>query len=487
MKNFLLIRIVIISSVWVYAQNPDIKRTWHWYFGNGAGLDFSSGFPVADTTGKLHSYESCAVMSDTAGNLLFYTDGDTVWDNNHNIYVNGTGLMGCGNNNNSSAQGALIVPHPGNDSLYYIFTSDCFENAGVSGYRYTLVDAKNKQVLQKNVLLYAPSTEGMAITRHANGVDYWFVTHEYNSNKFIVYKIDDTLGIVFNNPIISNIGPIIIDYLLCIRISPDGKKLTCVPSFTNYDPIYQFDNSCGKVYNEIKIYDNYLTGSAYYAVFSIDNSKIYFTYYGSFITQYELCSLDSVKINKSRNLIAYQLDNSSFGQMQIGPDNKIYIASLFSDFISTIVSPNNSGENVGFFYRNFYLYGRKSLLGLPLFCESFFNSFSEKCNIINDFSLEYSNLSIPNIFTPNADNTNDYFSIQISGYTNIEYFIYNRWGNLIHQGKKELNPEIKTEERLWDGRYKGNEVPAGVYFFLIKAIKMNGEEEIKKGFIQLLR
>jgi gliding motility-associated-like protein len=130
--------------------------------------------------------------------------------------------------------------------------------------------------------------------------------------------------------------------------------------------------------------------------------------------------------------------------------------------------------------------GKKSYCGIINIPDFYFNKDVSSCNLnINngDVLIKF----IPNIFTPNADNINDYFSIQIAGYKHIEYFIYNRWGNLIHKGKQELNAGIKTEERLWDGRYKGDEVPAGVYFFLIKATKMNGEADIKKGFVQLLR
>jgi len=49
----------------------------HWYFGENAGLDFSSGNPVA-ITGQLVTIEGCASIADASGNLLFYTDGTTV-------------------------------------------------------------------------------------------------------------------------------------------------------------------------------------------------------------------------------------------------------------------------------------------------------------------------------------------------------------------------------------------------------------------------
>jgi hypothetical protein len=65
-----------------------------WYFGQNAGLDFNGGSPVALTNGQLATDEGCATISDTNGQLLFYTDGITVYNKNHSIMANGTGLTG---------------------------------------------------------------------------------------------------------------------------------------------------------------------------------------------------------------------------------------------------------------------------------------------------------------------------------------------------------------------------------------------------------
>ena len=54
-----------------------------WYFGEYAGLDFNSGSPVALTNGQLNTNEGCATISDNNGNLLFYTDGMTVYNKSH--------------------------------------------------------------------------------------------------------------------------------------------------------------------------------------------------------------------------------------------------------------------------------------------------------------------------------------------------------------------------------------------------------------------
>ena len=44
--------------------------------------------------GALNTFEGVASISDYKGNLLFYTDGQKVWNSKHEIMPNGDGLMG---------------------------------------------------------------------------------------------------------------------------------------------------------------------------------------------------------------------------------------------------------------------------------------------------------------------------------------------------------------------------------------------------------
>ena len=86
-KNVILIIILIFSfSLKVKSQ----KEVNIWYFGEYAGIDFNSGSPVALTNSAMSQYEGCATISDANGNLLFYTNGMTVWNRNHEVMENGT-------------------------------------------------------------------------------------------------------------------------------------------------------------------------------------------------------------------------------------------------------------------------------------------------------------------------------------------------------------------------------------------------------------
>jgi len=74
LSKYLKYFILILSIQFTTAQ----KEATHWYFGEKAGLDFSSGSPVVVANGALRTDEGCATISDSNGKLLFYTDGTTV-------------------------------------------------------------------------------------------------------------------------------------------------------------------------------------------------------------------------------------------------------------------------------------------------------------------------------------------------------------------------------------------------------------------------
>lgn len=113
--SFLLLFVLFFGHIVNAQQEAAI-----WYFGRNAGLDFRSGTPVPLVDGQIYTREGCATISDNVGNLLFYTDGISIWDRNHNTMPNGTGLLG----DPSSSQSGMIVPHPGDPNLFYVFVID---------------------------------------------------------------------------------------------------------------------------------------------------------------------------------------------------------------------------------------------------------------------------------------------------------------------------------------------------------------------------
>lgn len=86
---------------------------------------------------------------------------------------------------------------------------------------------------------------------------------------------------------------------------------------------------------------------------------------------------------------------------------------------------------------------------------------------------------IPNVFTPNGDGLNDFFTIGYRNATDFSIEIYNRWGEMVF---KSDNPQF-----AWDGTFRGELVPMGAYFYVI--VSKNGNNKIRntKGSLTILR
>jgi gliding motility-associated-like protein len=93
-----------------------------------------------------------------------------------------------------------------------------------------------------------------------------------------------------------------------------------------------------------------------------------------------------------------------------------------------------------------------------------------------------SKLEVPNVFTPNGDNSNDVFFVKASNLTEITAVIFDRWGNKVY------DVVSKTGNIAWDGKnFKGQECPSGTYFYVIKGSGKDGTEYEKKGNLSLFR
>lgn len=374
MKQITAIILICFFAQNVYCQ----KRANKWYYGNKAALDFNSGTPVPVIGSAMNISEGCASIADkNTGALLFYTSGDSVWDANNTLMPNGWDLKGtvyasCANNNGT--QNALIIPWPGNDSLYYIFTTHCI-NDTLKELSYSVVNMNLNgglgDVISKNNVLYTPVTEKLTGVKHANGCDYWMIAHDWDDNNFLAYQVTST-GI--NAPVSSGIGSVqggaIQSGIGYMRVSPNGSKLALV--YYGAEELYDFNNNTGVVSNYINLSN---ACPVNYAVcFSPDNSKLYTDCYQGFgsniIYQYNLLAGSSAAIVASRTAVA---TTSVYGALQLAPDGKIYKANYTSSSLGVINSPNLQGTACDY-VDNVISSGLPTIGGLPNFIESYFDS-----------------------------------------------------------------------------------------------------------------
>jgi gliding motility-associated-like protein len=86
---------------------------------------------------------------------------------------------------------------------------------------------------------------------------------------------------------------------------------------------------------------------------------------------------------------------------------------------------------------------------------------------------------IPNTFTPNNDGKNDVFYVYGNTIAKMKLRVYNQWGQFLYESLNIQNG--------WDGTYKGQMQPNGVYVYYLDAEFNDGTKETKKGTISLLR
>jgi len=391
-KYFLFVVLALVSAAESIAQ----KEAANWYFGQQVGIDFNLGTPVVTTNiTPLWVMEGSAVMSDNNGNILFYTDARQIWDRNHIVMPNGSGLIGGGIT--SSTQAAIIVPWPGSATKYFVFTLPDGLTALADGFRYHVVDMSLNggfgNVTTKNVLLNAINSEKITAVKHCNGIDYWVVTHDM-SNNFLVYLVS-AAGL--SAPTIYAIGPTYsipnYDAAGQMKFSPDGSKLAVAIQRNSIVSLFDFNNATGVISNPLVLNDANLTG-AYGIEFSPDATKLYVTlntlgppptgYNYYVLHQYDLCTIPSSAIFNTPSYVfryASSYPPGPYSQggngLQQAIDGKIYCAENTgaAQKLGVVNSPNTLGAGCNFVPQSLSTAPNMCWLSLTSFIQSYFDPY----------------------------------------------------------------------------------------------------------------
>lgn len=375
-----------------------------WYFGDGAGLDFNPDpddpeAPVPRPIENRHPQNIPAgvtTVSDQSGQVLFYTDGQTVWDLNGNPMQNGLDIGG----DNLSAGSVMAIPVGSDETLFYLFTTQQ-GSGGQNEVKFSLVDIKgaNEQgignVITKDNFLFSSSTEHSAALN--SGDTTWVVFHEMGNNTFRMYPVS---GQGIGQPVFNSVGGShnFGGGVGTMKFSSDGSKfaVTYVDGGTNKLQIFDFDQSTGEL-TEYALLDLGSDGDVYGLEFSSDNSRVYVSYRNGgpgveefFIqgveqtddsdpdnpitatcpdcfenasgrSEIEQCILDS-------RATVSQTQGLNLGALQVGPDGQIYVAVVGSNRIGQIL-PGNGCSPSTFNQDGVEPMPGTSNLGLPSFVQ----------------------------------------------------------------------------------------------------------------------
>lgn len=404
MKKIIFTSLAILLFQLLFSQDNINSNIW--YFGGNAGLNFNSGTPVALIDGAMNHIEGCSTICDSVGNLLFYTDGQKIWNKLHSVMPNGNNLMG----HNSATQSSIIVPQPGNANLFFVFTVDAAENQLSNGLRYSIVnltlDGGNGDVVttSKNLLLHTPVPEKITAILDTYETGYWVLSHEWGSNAFLAYHLTST-GLN-TTPVISNVGSIHSgganpDYppldgwqnsLGYIRANRGGNKIA-VARFRAPIELFDFNRFTGIVSNPITAPVTY--DQSYGLEFSPDQSKLYLsTISSSWGTQNKVYQFDLFSSNPLTSPILIKTAVYQPSAIQVGPDGKIYVSEFnyytpYNNYLAVISNPNGTGTSCNYITNGVYLAGKIAKRGLPnLFYYKGFQFITESCETSLDKSIK---------------------------------------------------------------------------------------------------
>ena len=334
--SLLLPSLSLLCTSISFAQNQNN----FWVYGYQAGVDFNTTPPSYQGGFSIQASEGAASVSDpVTGELLFYTDGATVWNASNSPMPNGTGLLGSSSGQLSSTTAAVIGEKPGNANQYYLFTID--EQFSPGGVRYNIIDMTLNGGLgdivagQKNIPVFSTNSEKMCLAPNAEGTGYWLITHSIDT----YYAFAVTAAGVSTTPVTSFIGPAHGNGAGCMKMSPQLDRIAVANIFYQNAEVFDFDRSTGVLSNPVVIDYPFLgaAGGTYGIEFSCSGRFLYASD-GSNLIQFDLNAGDESQIISS----AYSVLTNSFScyGLQLGPDLKIYVSNGALDVIE---NPDESG------------------------------------------------------------------------------------------------------------------------------------------------
>jgi len=380
--------IFLIFPVFLVAQ----KRNNIWCFGDSAGIDFNIAGNPSPIASAMDGRGSCVSISDTSGNLLFYsytranTLGNTaiIRSYNDSIMQNGTNIVGEG-----WYRELEIIPMPNNASQYYLFSIGVLGNSQ-TGLYYSIIDMSLNgglgAVVQKNVqLLSYKMHDGLAAIKHGNGRDWWLLCRRWDQPTVDTYEyLISPSGV--SSPTIISIGDTSYGSFFNYNFSQSGNRLA-VMDYGGIFALYDFDRCSGSLsvdpFYTFQTAHNPVYHDFFWGEFSPDENKLYAS--SSNVASYliQLNLLDSNPLLTMDTLWTQDSIRYASGQLKLAPDGKMYYSCAWYDGLNynfpypdsayypenlnlgVINYPDSLGTACNFQPYSFYLGGKRTYWGMP--------------------------------------------------------------------------------------------------------------------------
>lgn len=388
--NFKIALVIFLIFLLLPFASLGQNETNNWYFGDNSGIDFNYGQFSLLNDGNMSTPAGCSSISNSNGELLFYTNGNKVWNSIHEIMPNGSDL----NAEVENIQSSIIIPDTTNPNIYYILTTRTSETNG--GIYYSRVEFDNNNplgiVTASNVRITYNSTERLTAIH----------SPETNSIKVVGLGTSDSAdGPVINKFYVINVGengnspqttPVLVNTEVVertfysnsssMKFSPNGEYIAIGDDGNGYSGVYvyTFDNLNNTLspYKIINAGYLFMPIPVYGLEFSADSEMIYFS--GNYNN---VGYLHSYFLNNNDDLAQKALIDFSqeflFGSLQLASNSKIYMANFTSNepyFFNKLSVINSPEEFVNIDYEplRITLDPNNSTKGLPNFISSYFQN-----------------------------------------------------------------------------------------------------------------
>jgi hypothetical protein len=463
------------------------KENYQWAVGYNGLMDFNSGTLSLGNTNDSLFFDLCnASICDTSGHLIIITNDNKVYnalhdtmlnsyDFNDSWFKNAYGYPYNGYFGLPDPQGAIIIPFPGNDSLYYIFhetNTDTFVSLPFYNFRlyYSIVNIKLDNGLgaltTKNIFMEDSLIAGqLTATKHGNGRDWWLMAKHDLTNIYYRWLITPS-GIL--GPYSQAIGPVWNVGAFQAAFNNQGTRYATVRPPGKHVDLFNFDRCSGLLSNRIALTvqtsDSGIVTQG--IAFSPDDRFLYVTIGGALV-QYDT---QAANIPASELLIAEMDSDIIIYLMQLAPDGKIYIGTggSVSNVMYEIDNPDGLGTACNFI-RHFPVFPT-TLINVPpnLPNYSLGPETGSPCDTLT--SIKNNTVSLKDLkIVPNPNNGNFSINYTLPQSTSGTLDIFNTLGEKVFEHEL-LSNKTSAEFNL-------SFLQQGVYFLNVKA---NGEGWTRK-------
>jgi hypothetical protein len=352
------------TTVFIQVGNcVDHSSDLHWYFGDSAAIRFHTGAPEPLADNPMYAREGTSAWTDMNGDLVFYSNGITVYDRLHQPMPNGTGLLG--GPTTSSINQTLIVPMPGDPDRFYVIAMDELENDFENGVTWSVVNMTLNNGLGDVELANQPllftGGETLGACYHSDGEDVWLVFPVIEPARGLhVYRVTATGIIPWNVvPLPEAV------YVTRSYFSNSGKRLVCsirqAPA-TWVIRLYDFDPTTG-ILSDPLTWPSIQNSGAMTMEFSPSDRFLYFSRIIG-LDQYDLSQTTAVGIQNS-GVTVYS--NTFPTALRLAPDGRIYGDWAPFNKLPRIASPDVPGLGCTYQQQGADIAPGQGVAGLPTF------------------------------------------------------------------------------------------------------------------------